>query len=475
MKRRRFGGAAARLAAAGVILTCLCASSRAAIMVVRGNRPVQNLGWPLGAEGVANLPGRLGYMGGPPFGGGLFCFYYRCEDSAWFNEALKTFAAIRAPQLEVVIHDGTGPTDLLRDETAQADQDVLVVDWTFTVWQPERWHRHFNDPRKVLHSRSANFRKPVAPPRIDVYVGVGPIVWNQVEMPANVRVIDKRAEAAPVKPVGGGLIRGSVYDMATGQPIVGAEVALAQYDGKKNWQEVLRATTDALGSCEIPKIPVGGYFIRIRAQGYASRVQGHYLNKANAYHEFVVELMREASIKGVVTDRDGKPIPGAKVRAYDPLGIDGLGYQCLDVRPATTDEQGRFEIRALPAGYTLLMCSARPLYQVTPFFHIYKLPDDDVRIVMGKTGIVRGKVVGMDGRPPAEKVLVCVRPPGRFRLGQWRGSTHCQPDGTFEFEAVRPGEYWVGTGTDLLADGADPNAVLVTVKAGETVEVKLTR
>jgi hypothetical protein len=114
------------------------------------------------------------------------------------------------------------------------------------------------------------------------------------------------------------------------------------------------------------------------------------------------------------------------------------------------------------------------LYQVTPFFEIYKLPCDDVRIVMGKTGIVRGKVVGKDGLPPPEKVLVCVQPPGRFRLGQWQGSTLCQPDGTFEFKAVRPGEYWVGTGTDLLVEREDPDAVLINVKEGETTVVKLT-
>ena len=46
----------------------------ALIEVGYGNKPTGNMGWPTGAEEVADLPSRLGYKVGPPFGGGEYYF-----------------------------------------------------------------------------------------------------------------------------------------------------------------------------------------------------------------------------------------------------------------------------------------------------------------------------------------------------------------------------------------------------------------
>jgi len=89
-----------------LVLSCLAAvlsflptAASALISVHEGNDPVQNLGWPDGAEAVANLPERLGFEEGPPFGGGEYLFRYRCRDTAQFNEALQRFGAIRTPRI----------------------------------------------------------------------------------------------------------------------------------------------------------------------------------------------------------------------------------------------------------------------------------------------------------------------------------------------------------------------------------------
>jgi hypothetical protein len=216
------------------------------------------------------------------------------------------------------------------------------------------------------------------------------------------------------------------------------------------------------------------YYIRIRAKGYASRTHGPYHNKGNTYHEFVVELMRETGLRGVVTDPGGTPIPGVQVSARSTMGIDGLGYPCADAQPATTDKDGRFEIRGLPQGFTHLSCSAPSLHQETSILQLYDVPADDVKIVMKGTGIVRGKVVGPDGKRPSGDVLVSIEPPGGSRVGQWGGAARCKEDGTFEFKGVPPGQYVLSTDPMHAREGGDPNAKEVTVTAGQTVEVELT-
>ena len=457
-----------RCLAIGLVLASAARPAHALISVCNGDRPVKNLGWPLGCEKVGNVPGRLGYTVGPPFGGGRYTFYFTCRDTGSFSVALIALASIRTPRVELVVHDGPGP-----EYSHGEDEKRPRVDWTFTVWHPENWHRLYNNPTSTFACDQADFRKPVAPPRIDVYVGEGEIVWDAVEVPENVHVVDRRAEAAPVRPVGGGVVCGDVYDMATGQPVAGAEVSLVRRRGREKPEVVARGLADAMGSVEIRKIPAGTYSIDIRAKGYASRGLSYYRNRGKSYHEFITELMREASISGVVTGVDGKPIGGARVTAWNTLAIDGLGYDCIDAQPAETAERGRFEMSGLPGGYTGLRCHARTLHQTTPIFKLFEAPSKDVAIVMVGTGVVRGTVVGEDGKPPQQPGDVHLEPKGGARPGTWSSSTRCQPDGSFELRGVPPGTYLLSTNPRLGIDGDDPKAVAVTVKAGQTADVQL--
>lgn len=87
-----------------LVLSCLAAvllflpmAAPALIMVQKGNDPVRNMGWPDGAEEVANLPERLGFEVGSV--GRQYHFRYRCRDTAQFNEALQRFGGIRTPRI----------------------------------------------------------------------------------------------------------------------------------------------------------------------------------------------------------------------------------------------------------------------------------------------------------------------------------------------------------------------------------------
>ncbi|MHC4604991.1 MAG: carboxypeptidase regulatory-like domain-containing protein [Planctomycetota bacterium] len=344
---------------------------------------------------------------------------------------------------------------------------------TGPVWNPESWKRLYNNPKSFFISDHPNFRKPVAPPRVDVYIGGGgAIVWEDVKVPENVKVIDKRPGSVSPRFAGSGLVRGKVFNMTTGEPIPGAEIVLTKHEEHGKWKEIMHGKTNKRGICRIAKIPPGYYEVRVRAKGYASRKQGSYNNKQPEYHKFKVGLAKPSYIKGIVNDVDGKPIEGVKVSATNVIGTDGFSYPCVGDKSALTNKQGRFEIRSLPIGVMNISCRAESLHLKNSIFEQYPIPSDEIKLTMTGTGIIRGKVVSKDGEAPSGDVHIHVRPPGE-QIGKWGGSRRCEGDGSFEFTGVPPGEYLVGTDTKLLTEGDRTNARLISVKAGKTYEVKV--
>src|SRR5829696_5014347 len=181
------------LVVACLVVLVLATAAQGLIRVGRGNDPVKDNNWPAGAVELANLKTRVGWWEGPPFGGGQHNFLYRGDTKA-FQEALDLFAKIRTPEMRVFVHPGTQESPFLRDEKdPKADTGV---DWSFTVWTPESYHRLYNNPDTRFASGQAEFREALAGPRMDVYVGQGGGVdWKQVKVPANVKLSDERASA----------------------------------------------------------------------------------------------------------------------------------------------------------------------------------------------------------------------------------------------------------------------------------------
>lgn len=179
-----------RFRAVFVVMTLLDVAlpSSALILSGAGNNPVSDPGWPSGGLALANLQSRVGWWEGPPFGGGEWQFLYRGNAKA-LTEALTSFAAIRAPSLELVIHDGPQTNIFIKDRGDGR------VDWTFTVWVSAKWIELYNNPTNNWNSTDPNFHKPVAPPQLDVYIGGGEIDWSQIKVPSAIHVRDERSPA----------------------------------------------------------------------------------------------------------------------------------------------------------------------------------------------------------------------------------------------------------------------------------------
>jgi carboxypeptidase family protein len=280
----------------------------ALILTGRGNQPVHDAGWPEGALAVANLKSRVGWWEGPPFGGGEYQFLYRGDTEA-FNEALTMFRGILAPALDLVIHDGPQTNVFLKD--SQDTNADTRVDWTFTVWVPASWHRLFNNPKSVFEADHPNFRQPVDPPRLDVYIGGGSVDWAKVTLPSGVRVRDERASATGVNPIGGALVRANIFDMATGKPIGGAHVTVTRLAGagqkpQTDYETVAEAISDTSGRVEIARIPAGTHRVSVAAEGYSPRLAGYDHCGERTFKRFTVELARSAVARGLVVARTNR-------------------------------------------------------------------------------------------------------------------------------------------------------------------------
>src|SRR5882672_6405152 len=125
-----------RLAHLACLVLVLGAAPCASALIVggKGNAPMKDNDWPAGAVDVANLKSRVGWWEGPL--GGKQCFQYR-GDTQTFQRALDLFAQIKAPELDVIVHEGPNGSDFLKDE--RDPKSDTSVDWALTLWNPESW------------------------------------------------------------------------------------------------------------------------------------------------------------------------------------------------------------------------------------------------------------------------------------------------------------------------------------------------
>ena len=433
-----------------------------------GNAPVKDQNWRVGAVDVANLKSRLAYWHGPT---SESQFLYRGNTEA-FAEAIRLFGLIRAPDLELYVHDGPHEDWSLKPSSNETDAEGRKrdprVDWTFLIHDAQEWYR-WNNGFSDRMGRNTNYGKPLAAPRMDVYIGGGAIEWEKIRIPANVRVVDERVSALGLKLEGGSMVRGTVYDQPTSKTLTGAAIVVQhEKDGKR--VTVAAGQADAEGKFQIEKIPAGTYQITVSADNYAARYMGYAVMNGRDVKSYVVDLAPEQTVTGVVLDGADRPVAGAEVRVSDAMGMDGQSYGTLALS-VKTDTQGRFTIAGLPRGHCSLRFTAQglhPVWNPKPFSSSAK----DIVLRAGSAGAVKGRVVGANGTPRPNSQINIQDAAGN-KVGTWGGSMNVKADGTFSFENVPVGKYVIATKPIFLPGMPLPaEAKTITVEAGKTAEVE---
>jgi len=147
-------------------------------------------------------------------------------------------------------------------------------------------------------------------------------------------------------------LRGCVVDGATKQPISGAQVVAfprSRADRREPGFRTLldrvvvgqRAFTDAKGEFRLGEIALERLEVHVGASGYPSIE----VVADPDGQRLVLELQGDAAANGIVTDRDGAPIEGAKVECY----LYGKRPPPRVAR-VFTDRAGEFTMAGLPSG-----------------------------------------------------------------------------------------------------------------------------
>ena len=454
-----------------LVILAAAMSASALILVGVGNAPVRDNGWPAGSLELANLKARAGWWEGPPFGGGQHNFLYRGDAQA-LQQSLDLFAKIKAPKLELFIHDG-GPAHSSFLKSANDPKSDDRYDWSFTVWNPQSWNHLYNSPGSYFSAQDPNdgFRREVEGPRMDLFTGKGGIDFSQVKVPNGVQITDERADANGFRD--GSAVVGDAYDMTTSKPIPGAVVTIEATDINGKQSVVRSGTADAAGHFVLRAVPDGSDRLYIAANGYAPRLLGYAEFRGNTFKRFTTQLAPAAKLRGTVADTSGKPVPHAVVRVDSIIGPNGHGYVMPASVSGESDDKGVFELSGLPQGHAQLFASATG-YAMLDVLKLQSIPDDHVAIRMTATGTVKVRVLMPNGKS-ATRGNVSIDTPDRA-LGSWGGSANTNPDGTFTFEGVPPGTYIISAMATNPGPAPSPKdqKKTITVTAGQTIEVEIT-
>ena len=168
------------------------------------------------------------------------------------------------------------------------------------------------------------------------------MVLTAVAMSLFVCATARAAEPATTQAIQRGEIAGRVTD-AEGQPIEGALVDVW------TWYKGNETKTDADGRFALKKLDRDDRVeLRISKDGY-----GFWYNEAQptGVDNLFVKLSNKTYFEGVVKAPDGKPVPGALVRAnYGPKRNPGVTISHIFVE-TTADEHGRYRLYVAPDNY----------------------------------------------------------------------------------------------------------------------------
>lgn len=466
------------------LVTLAVGQARGLILVGEGNEPMDDPGFPDGAMAVVNRESRVGFLEGPPFGGGEYLFRFQETGTEGFNEALAAFARVRVPQPayrslisltgETTTWQGEIPLLLVvRDALpgAWGRSDEERTDWTFHIWIPRNFHALYSGDAGWLADHP-NQREPVPPPRIDVCVGDdSPIRWEDVRVPDGIRIEDRRSAVTPDR----GPVRGRVISMVSNAGLPGATVRLIPAGDPVAGFEV---TAGADGHYLFSDILAGRYKLQIDAPGHASRVVGTFEFGQGATPLGVDGLLAPTgAVAGVVVDVDGNPLSNLVVQARDSVGLDGRGYTLPGAAETETGPGGQFVLTDLPVGSARLQVKAAGLYQVGVVRARFPVrarrfsEAEDARLVMTGTGEVRVSVPESAGKGSSRQYVAELEPEGGSKVGSWGGSANIAPGADYTFSGVPPGAYIVKVKPNPGREDEGSAPIPVRITAGSSTNI----
>jgi hypothetical protein len=416
-----------------------------------GNKPVSDPGWPAGAAAVFNTKHRIAWWEGPPFGGGQW--HAECQGNTdAFNETLQDFQKLDVPTKRLIVRNGSGSSFWLDPNRQSAGASAIELDWTFMVWQKDRWDFQQQLPPGISATRhSAKDPGPTTPPatsdartigpvpELCVYAG-GAIRWEQVRVPEGIEVVDERLEAHGFSLQDERVLEGTIWDSGSSMPLAATirlEKIIPKQEGGYDHELMVSVTADSQGHWVIKNVPSEWCQVVAIHDGYCPRVIHHirYL-KQPGWEQVNSRLGRLAAITGRFLDENDAPLAGVKVSVVQ-TSLDGLPYGLTQELETMSGVDGTFSVNSL-AGGTASLRAFREGY-VLPGLRPTCVAPSQIELKLYKSGslVVRVEFTNK----PAGDYLIHMQAKEGEKKGSWGGSGNIDPNHEIRFDHVPPGEY----------------------------------
>src|SRR4029077_18107792 len=184
---------------------------------------------------------------------------------------------------------------------------------------------------------------------------------------------------------------GKVIDAITGQPLARASVAInpSSSANTPNPPDSGRVEiTDELGIFTFDGVSPGKYVLSAQHRGYIAQTYQQHENFMTAIvvgsglesENLIFGLRPGASISGIVADESDDPVRHADVMLFHQIFAGGT-RRTLQVRRATTDDEGRYHFSHRNPGTYFVAVSAQPWYAQHGVRHRAKQENQDVNEV----------------------------------------------------------------------------------------------
>jgi hypothetical protein len=277
-------------------------------------------------------------------------------------------------------------------------------------------------------------------------------------------------ELAPCDPL---VIHGRVSSAASGEPIVGAEVA-----AERRFEGAVRTDESGDYSLRIPTVSFYELKVEARASGFGRREVrvGEFLGTDLTVD---LELMPARRAAGRLVDPDGGPVVGADVSAH--ASLDGSEGDMIDRVESRSAGDGSFVLADLRPDLPHLLRVGKPGFATL----VYAFPQDEKAIDVvefGELVIPREHVleivVADDGEAPLEGVHVSIyggnadwlrfssAEPRYNRRDLWDRRGDTDASGRCRFEGLAAGTWSIGA---TRRDRTAANPLEITIAEGDAV------
>lgn len=450
-----------------ICVLALTAGSPASALILGGDddRPLDMPGWPTGAAEIFNVPERVAYWEGPPFGGGQYHAECRGDTDA-LNQVLAKFAQLENKTKRVIVEDGVGSSFWLNPNNEADKRKRARIDWRFMVWIEQNWQQ-LKDMPADLNPTNPDDRGEGPPTELTIYTS-GNIAWDQVELPEGMELVDNRMASHGFTPDDGWVAQGTVKDASTGAAVEG-KVWLEDIDPQTKEGNQGRAaaevTTDAQGNWTLKNMPQGWYQVVADSEGYLPRIIG-YVKPTDQpkWQRLDATLAKGGKVAGRVTQADGTRLEAVRVRLRNTAPGDGSRYRSPEPFETTTNDQGEFELMA-PVGSASLSIYkdgwVRP--GLGPEISV---PAESVDLQMVRSSQVT-VLVQFETTDVPGQYMVQLEPEGGNVVGSWGGSSSIDDANQCSFKNIPPGRYQLWGHPNPHSEGEESPRIQLDLQGGE--------